>query len=326
MSASEDEQLPSDEVELATAATQDSGAGFIARFGSAILLVGILLAIILFLAVATFSNSGNRGLYPALPSPTSRPQLIDTQAATQLTFTQLNSDPTAYRDELIQVSGDYTPLALPDCRPWSGVPIRWSLVSEGLQLNARGFESILRLVDPGTKLTLTGYWRLYQGPVGCGKAPPRGVVWYLDVVQILEPNPLLAGASSLALTVIPGSSLTTSLTVEALTTPTLTATPFETPTIEIEATESNLPIQPPGLPATPTETPTFAIPPTVTSTPDPNATPTSDVPPDADATPGSTPTIPGTDDGTPIPGLPTNTPPSSGYPPDPTNTPTGGYP
>jgi hypothetical protein len=290
---------------------------------TALLLVGLLAVIIVVLVLTSFARTTANPLYPVLPTFTIRPASNNSETAS-VTFSELNSDPSAYRDQLILVTGDFTPLPPEDCRPWTGVPIQWSLVSEGLQLNARGFENILHLVNPGTELTVTGYWRLYQGPLGCGKAPEPGVVWYLDVIQIIEPNPLLTGSSDLALTVIANSPLPTLGTIEALLTPSPTPTTTMTPEILLTATLS---IQStPQLPGSPTETPTFAIPPTVTDTPDPNATVTPESTSDPVLTPGGTPTITGAATETPDPLLPTNTPGGPGYPPNVTNTPTGGYP
>jgi hypothetical protein len=39
-------------------------------------------------------------------------------------------------------------------------------------------------------MTVEGYWRLYEGPLGCGKNAPRAAIWYLEVLRIVEPNPL----------------------------------------------------------------------------------------------------------------------------------------
>lgn len=300
-------------------------ATFARRHSGSLLLAVLLVMIIGLLALASATGTANRPLYPPLPSLTPLPQEIANEIKT-LTFTELNTDPGVYRDQLIQVSGTYTPLSPPDCRPWTGIPIEWSLVSEGLQLNAIGFETILRFVNPGTELTVLGYWRLYQGPLGCGKEPPAGVVWYLEVVRVLEPNPLLIGGNDLSLTVVANYPLPTLGTIEALTTPTPSTTPAPTATIEQEATEPAIDIETPVGPGEATETATLAFPGTVTHTPDPNATPTLETTPDINSTASPTPTVAGATTETPNPALPTSTPAGTGYPPDATNTPTGGYP
>ena len=105
-----------------------------------------------------------------------------------LTFAELNADPDAYRDRRIQVAGDFASVPPPTCTPHAGPSIRWSLVAEELQLNAVGFENVLRLLAEGTPMTVTGIWRLYSGPAGCGKAPPDANVWFLSLIHLSEPT------------------------------------------------------------------------------------------------------------------------------------------
>jgi hypothetical protein len=295
------------------------------RYASPLLLVALLILIIGGLAILSSTQTGNRPLYPALPTLTPVSQEL-AQEAKVLDFTELNADPAAYRDQLIRVTGAYTPVPAPECQPWAGVPIRWSLVAEGLQLNATGFESILRFIDPGTELSVAGYWRMYQGPLGCGKQPAAGVVWYLEVIRIIEPNPLVIGGSNISLTVIANSPLPTLGSIEALTTLTPSLTPTSTETVEPLPTEPGIGIGTSEPTAIPTETATLAFPGTVTNTPDPDATPTPDTTPGVSVTPGMTATVSGSSTETPDPGLPTSTPSGTGYPTNATNTPTGGYP
>jgi hypothetical protein len=297
------------------------------RHSSLLLLGGVLMGLIALLALATNTTTQKNSLYPELPTFTPIVPAINDEAA-ELSFTELNSNPAAFRDRRIQVSGIYTPISPPDCRPVAGVSIHWSLVSEGLQLNARGFENVLSLVRPGTELTVIGFWRNYQGPVGCGKEPPPSVVWYLEVIRIIEPNPLVGEPGIIALTIVSDHNLPGVGTIEALITPTPSQTPMQTP--DIEMTGQVLTPIIPIVPEVPSETPTLAFPPTVTSTPDPNATPTFESTPDGTGTgtpdANATSTMPGSAPQTPDPTLPTSTPSGTGYPPDATNTPTGSYP
>ena len=111
-------------------------------------------------------------------------------------FDALNDNPAEYSNKRIQVSGNYLRLEPVDCELFNGPRIQWGLVAEGLQLNARGFEAIvLPIIAPNTQMTLQGIWRRYPGPAGCGKEPPSGL-WYLEVEQIVQPNPLMAGTST----------------------------------------------------------------------------------------------------------------------------------
>ena len=115
-----------------------------------------------------------------------------------VTFSGLNEDAsvngvqTQFRDRLMRVSGAFAPVAPAACGalPSNGPPIRWSLVAENLRLDAVGLEPILTLAPEGTQFTIDGVWRVYEGPLGCGKEPAWGVRFYLEAQRIVEPNPL----------------------------------------------------------------------------------------------------------------------------------------
>jgi hypothetical protein len=279
-------------------------------------------ALLLLLALSlTSAARGGRPLFPNFPSPTPPERLISLQVET-VAFDTLNSDPAAYLNQLIEVTGDYTPLEVPDCRPLAGPALQWSLVAQSLQLNAVGFERVLRLVEPGTTMTVEGIWRLYEGPVGCGKEPPDGVIWYLAVTRIIAPNPLFGGPS-VALTFVPGQPTSPiELVPTAEVTPDLLVTPEGTAEGTLAPTA---PVTGPGIAtAAPTAT-QLLVTPLVTpgsptpegGTPPPNATPTGTIDPNVTPTTG-----PG---GTAAPPLPTSTTGPGGYPaPSPTSP--GGYP
>ena len=273
----------------------------------------------LVLVVSTLLARSSRPLYPNLPTFTPLAETLESEPAV-LTFSELNADPDAYRDRRIQVSGNFASVAPPDCLPHSGPAIRWTLVSEELQLNAAGFENVLSLLAEGTPMTVTGIWRLYRGPVGCGKEPPDANLWYLAVDQILEPNPLL-GEGGAALTVVPGEALPTLPPLD-LTAPTAEATPTlpptEEPVEEIVATPT-LGETLPGLPpvtetiATPDLTGTAAL---ATPTVDLLVTATATGTPTMTVTPGPSPTPTATaeGDGSTTPEIPTATLSGTGYP------------
>lgn len=283
------------------------------------------------LALLTLSlrSNADRPLYPILPSFTPVASTISYEPIL-ISFSELNEDPSVFRGQRIQVSGRYTPVSPPECPDHNGPPIRWSLVADELQLNAIGFENLLRLLKDGTEMTVTGIWSAYHGPVGCGKGPPDGTVWFLAVDRILEPNPLLSGSGPVV-TVITGGPLPTLSpfeTVEGIT-PTPTTELIVTEEITLTATLPSiippsisptpegtiLPVTPlltPGTPSGITGTPPFSGTPDETSTIDPSITPVvTEGPP-----------------GTPTPGFPTSTPSGPGYPSPGTPTPTqpGGYP
>lgn len=285
---------------------------------------GLVLVLLIWLGLLL---SGSRPLkfWPdtAVPSnATLNPQalLVD--------FDALNDNPSDYVNQRVRVSGSYLRLEPVDCAQFSGPRIQWGLVAEGLQLNATGFEAIvLPIVPPGTAMTVDGIWRRYPGLAGCGKEPERGL-WYLEVEQIVQPNPLMAGPMT------PAAVL--SITPPPFPTVTPTGTASQTPvgpspTVAITIVSTVVVSTPVGTPTvtgtavsgTPTMTATGAGTATTTPTPGPGtptavpgiATPTAT----ASGTPGSGTVVP-----TPTnPALVTATP--GGYPaptsPAPTNTP-----
>ncbi len=276
----------------------------------------LLVAALGLLAFSIRNSRANGPLLPHLPTFTPLAQMMSVEAAS-LGFAELNDDPALYRDKRIQVTGVFTPVEPAACLDFNGPPIRWSLVAEELQLNAIGFEDVLRQVEPGLELTVTGIWRAYQGPVGCGKEPPDGTVWYLMVDKIVEPNPLV-GAGGPALTVMAGTQQPVQALIDndPTSTPALTVTLTDTVpiTATLDAAVPTLPLQPTEAQTLPPTTPLPGTTPTESGTPTPSPT----------AGPGTPTDATGTPDGTTTPGIPTGTPSGTGYPGQPT--PPGGYP
>ncbi len=289
----------------------------VARWPGLVLVAVLLLAVGAIAVLGTLLAGGGRPLYPNLPTYTPLAEEIAGEPVL-LTFTELNADPAAFRDRRVQVSGDFASVEAPACMPYAGPAIHWSLVAEELQLNAIGFENVLSLLSEGTPMTVSGIWRLYQGPVGCGKEPDDGNVWYLAVDQIIEPNPLF-GAGDVALTVMAGSPLPT-LSPLDLSTVTPGATPTLSPTAGAPGTVVVTPTT--GLPTAVLPTPTLGGTPTTLITPSPTATqstpgtPTVTGTPTPTGTPGPSPTASPTGGAgqTTTPGIPTVTPGSPGYP------------
>jgi len=256
-----------------------------------------------------------------------QPQLV--------TFAELSENAGEYQDKRIQVTGFYLPLQSPDCTPFNGPLIHWALVSEGLQLNAKGFELPLEIITPGTTLTVEGIWRQYNGPVGCGKEPELGTVWYLQVERIIQPNPLVASTVDPQLTLLqdvvtpvfptPSSSREPSLPVNTVAPPERT-----TPTATMTLQPTNTAVPPsPGFTATATATSTQTSTPGFIGTNTPESTPGTGTP-TATATPTGTIT-PGTPTPTPTMGVQPTVPVLTPYPgstvspPASTSTPTPGY-
>ncbi len=289
---------------------------------------GLAAAITLLLLAAsswwliTAQNSENH-LLPVLPTPTPVP-MSTPQEPEAVTFTKLNDNPLDYLNRQILVTGDYLPMERTNCLNIVGPDIQWSITAENLQLDVIGFERIVRLLPVGTTMTVQGVWRLYQGPLGCGKGPLPGSRWYLDAKKIVQPNPLVSEGGQAVSVEIRDNTLglpdlvLTAPAAEITPTPTIT-----TPTIPADSTifpsptnsDQLIPTETPGLPGEITFTPTAAQTPIdggLTSTPDPLIT--------ATINPTATPT------NNPANGTPTLTPEILPLPPTATETSGNGYP
>ena len=282
----------------------------------------LLMMVVIFLAISSRSTKAT-GILPRLATPTVASD-NDSASVVQLNFSELNADPVTYLNRTIQVSGSYLPLAPPSCPRSSGPDLRWALVSEELQLEAKGYERIVQILAPGTEMAVQGIWSLYQGPLGCGKGPARGSLWYLQVQKIIQPNPLIGTGASSPVEIEFGDSGLPALLPTA--SPTITPIPTQAIVTEVPtATETPGAISPPNTPVaeatlTPIPTATFtSATPTAASTietggnaPDPLLTPSATSTADVNSTATST---------SQSPPPATNTP-SSGYPGPPSATPT----
>ncbi len=302
---------------------------------------GVLILSALLLIISILQKD-NRPLKPIRSTPTPAPVETINNQPTLVTFPELNEDPFAFRDQLIRVTGAYTPAQLSNCVSKKGPDIRWSLIADDLQLDAIGFENILRLVAPNTILTIDGIWRLYTGPVGCGKGPTIANVWYLEVTQIIQPNPLIHPGGFRATPPTGESSTPISQTIPLTTptpetieiSPTLTSgTPILTTTIDPLATNTAVALTPltPGIATTtpfinPTQSTRTPFAQTVTATPTFNApqNPTSTRSNQPVFTPTPTATFTIGPSSTPFPTIPpfNTATPGSSYPGPGTSTPT----
>ena len=282
--------------------------------------VSLLVIVVTLLAFAIFGRqTGASGLLPILATPTDSSGL-EVGNIEAVTFSELNSDPLSYLNKSIEVSGNFLALERPSCPRYSGPDYRWAMVSEELQLDVLGFERVVKLIRPGTEMTVQGIWRLYQGPLGCGKAPVRDSTWYLQAMKIVEPNPLVGEGSSGAIGIEnarPGLP-------DLLPTATFTLTPVPTPTLA-PATPELVPTQDPLLPTlAPNLTATALATPDATTSITPSPTfvggatsPATTVPgqnttPLATTTTGAGGGVPSATPQTPVPATSTQT--TGGYP------------
>lgn len=283
---------------------------------------GIL--VLLFLLTLLFSNRNNRGL-KLWRANNAALIIADGGEAFDVEFPTLNSNPANYQNQFIRVSGDYQRAPLISCANPAGPTPRWSLLNGDLSLEAIGFNNVLRLVPASTPMVVEGVWRRYSGPLGCGKGQ-RAVVWYLETVRIVSPNPLTNFDGTAVYPSNPDGS-----TPIITSTPTIareTASP-EAPIAPTATTESASTTEPAATASTPTAITTLppveltetAVSATLTGTPTRITanTPTPTWIPTATVQNGPTRTpIPTNTTAAP---LPTSTP----APPGPTSTP-GNYP
>jgi hypothetical protein len=236
-----------------------------------------------------------------------------------VSFTNLNDDAAAnlaatqFRNQLLEVTGAFvrTDPLLCGGEPFNGPRTTWALIAENLRLEIAGLGDVIELVGEGTTMTVRGYWRVYQGPVGCGKEPPAGLRFYLEAQQIVSPNPLPLGGNSQA----GGSGIPNVGGVPEDAGPGFDGGPLQT-TPEVGTTPGVNALSPtPGIGGTSTFT---ATPFSFGASPTPSRTPTRPAPTvTATSAAGATPTPTAT-------GTPPNTPPPGSSPtPSATSTPLG---
>lgn len=154
-----------------------------------------VLLVLLILAACTQSNE--RPLKPIrqVEEPAAETFSVVLGEALEVSFTQLASTPDVFENQLLRANGTYVPLEAPDACDDGGArkgPLpQWGMIAEALQMNATGFEEVVPLVAEGEPFVVDGVWRKYVGPVGCGKEPETQVIYYLQVLQILQPNPIV---------------------------------------------------------------------------------------------------------------------------------------
>jgi hypothetical protein len=196
-----------------------------------LILVGALLLLLLIGLLCSWGwawfNTREGRFYTGDPAPTPLPVFSETPL--EVGFAELNADPFALRNQFIRVSGDFFPQTPVACTPFKGPRPVWGLIAADLQMDGIGLNTLPTLVPTGAELVVDGVWRLYEGPLGCGKEPPLSTLWYLEAQRIVQPNPLLFDGTDVptAFGWEEGGSST-----EPTPAPTPTATPTLTPTVD----------------------------------------------------------------------------------------------
>ena len=222
----------------------------------------------------------------------------------RLELAELARNPASYEGQRVEVSGSYGILPAPPCNAALFLsPATWSFSDGGVVIRAAGMEDILTSLAPdGLTLLAGGLWQRWEGPIGCGDAAVTSTIWYLQIDQIISPNPISRstltpiGAPPPDLTLSPTSAQQVMISPTAVSTPATSVgspTPLATSTtvtIQPETTASASP--------TTTPSPTLSPSPSPTGQPSPTPSPTGLTSPIATPTdmgsPIATPTLTGT--------------------------------
>ena len=232
---------------------------------------------------------------PTIPAPSGLPVPVELSA--------LAVNPAFYERAYIQLTGQYTrlPRLICDADPQPS-PATWGVAADSLLALAGGFDDQLRpLLPEGSPMIVAGRWQHWQGAVGCGDLARSQDIWYLEISQIISPNPIaqIAPVSPPVPAELGDDESPPAATPSAETEPTtppaaetaVTPTSPSTPPIDPTGAATTAPDQPTATPlasatvtspssTTPTPTATLVIgqtTPTPSATPPPGASPTNTV-------------------------------------------------
>ncbi len=223
----------------------------------------------------------------ATPSKTATATWAGAGAVARPLLLELAASPASFENVRVRVTGRYGVIPAPVC---SGVlrlpPSTWALTDAGVVTRAAGLETVvLPLAPDELTMEVEGFWRRWEGLVGCGNSAVASTVWYLEVQRILSPNPI-ERATLTPLGWVGASETPESGTLVHPTVPYLTPTPLPsaTPLVAVPAAPTPLPSPTNTTIPSPLATPT----PSATSFMSPLATPTHGSNMDATVTPWPT--------------------------------------
>ena len=125
------------------------------------------------------------------PVPTASLAAVDSGAVQDLSLADLATDPAVYEDRPVQLTGRYGALPLPPCDQVLHLsPATWVLSDAGVIVRVAGLENIVDLAPDELTMTVSGFWRRWDGPIGCGDAAVASTIWHLEAERIVSPNPL----------------------------------------------------------------------------------------------------------------------------------------
>ncbi len=118
------------------------------------------------------------------------------ETADPATIVDLSETPEEFEGQLLEVSGTYYQRQVVVCstRPQLS-PASWSLSDGEARIPAGGMDTFLQSLPSGRiDIVVVGRWLRWQGPVGCGRQAQVTEVWYLDVIDVISPNPITIAA------------------------------------------------------------------------------------------------------------------------------------
>ena len=115
-----------------------------------------------------------------------------------VTIDALVAEPARYANTLLVIQGYPDAIARPACDPWVGPPVTWSMSNEQQGSAHRSIEIKSAFPDGAQpiipdsfymkeQITLHGWLRRYDGPIGCPRLDAEGQAqykWYFEAVQL----------------------------------------------------------------------------------------------------------------------------------------------
>jgi hypothetical protein len=209
------------------------------------------------------------------PAPSLAAQPIQAETVSLLTLVR---NPSSFENNYVRLNGFYRPFPLLVCESDAHrSPATWALFEDDVEVLASGFDSELReLAYPGMALIVEGRWQHWEGPIGCGRRVPNQQIWYLEVTNIVSPNPLVSAENvsdelAAAFTPTPQAALEEPGTSGAMTATSDRGTAVAVTATSDMATAAAASTQSPASPETLTGTPGPSPTPSFTPVPSPSA-------------------------------------------------------
>lgn len=171
--------------------------------------------------------------------PSLLPANLEHRAAAAANIAALVANPSAFEGRLLQVEGLFTSTTGFICTDNGfSAPASWALAAGQQQIAAGGLEQLAAALPDGQiTLVVEGVWRSWPIPANCRQEGDPSELYYLEVVQVISPNPIALAPGKLSAVPLPQLA------------PTDTLPAVEQP--EVNPTTTPIPSPVPPLPATP---------------------------------------------------------------------------